>query len=35
VKVSDVPTDQASLRQAIDGIGEMTRKNPFSRTVDL
>jgi hypothetical protein len=35
VKVSDVPTDQASLRQAIDGIGEMTRKNPFSRTVNL
>lgn len=35
VKVSDVPTDQASLQKAIDGIGEMLAKNPFKREANL
>lgn len=35
VKVSDVPEDQEALQKAIDGIGEMLRKNPFSREAQL
>jgi hypothetical protein len=31
VKVSDIPSDQASLQMAIDGINELTTKNPFKR----
>lgn len=34
-KVSDVPSDQASLAKAIAGIDEMLTKNPFSRAVNL
>lgn len=34
-KVSDVPTDQASLSKAIAGIEEMREKNPFKRTPEL
>lgn len=34
-KVSDVPTDQASLQKAIAGIEEMRVKNPFKRTPEL
>jgi hypothetical protein len=34
-KVSDIPTDQASLQKAIAGIEEMLTKNPFKRTVNL
>ncbi|MGE0211800.1 MAG: hypothetical protein AB7S41_08915 [Parvibaculaceae bacterium] len=34
-KVSDIPTDQASLQKAIDGIGEMLAKNPYKRQVEL
>jgi hypothetical protein len=34
-KVSDVPTDQASLAKAIAGIEEMLTKNPFARIVQL
>ena len=35
LKVSDVPTDQASLAKAIAGIDEMRGKNPFSREPQL
>ena len=35
LKVSDVPTDQASLAKAIAGIDEMKGKNPFSREPQL
>lgn len=34
-KVSDIPSDQASLAKAVAGVEEMTAKNPFSRTVQL
>lgn len=34
-KVSDVPTDQASLSKAIAGIEEMREKNPFKRELQL
>ena len=35
LKVSDVPTDQASLAKAIAGIDEMKGKNPFNREAQL
>lgn len=34
-KVSDIPTDQASLSKAIAGIEEMLTKNPFKREAQL
>jgi hypothetical protein len=34
-KVSDVPTDQASLAKAVAGIEEMLVKNPFKREANL
>lgn len=34
-KVSDIPTDQASLAKAVAGVEEMCLKNPFSRSVNL
>ncbi len=34
-KVSDVPSDQASLAKAIAGINEMLTKNPFKREAQL
>lgn len=34
-KVSDVPSDQASLAKAIAGIDEMLTKNPFKREAQL
>lgn len=30
-KISDIPTDQASLTKAVNGINEMLTKNPFKR----
>lgn len=35
VKVSDIPTDQPSLKRAVDGVLEMLAKNPFKREANL
>lgn len=35
VKVSDVPEDQTSLQQAINGVEEMLAKNPYKRDPQL
>ena len=31
-KISDIPDDQAKIKGVVDGINEMTAKNPFQRT---